>query len=87
MINSRFIQHSRMFSKCRIGKQFRRVRTLNTMGTPRKGQERPGETRIPEKASRYIEAEDEQPDKLFPQEGIHNGSEDLSLPAAWNRNK
>lgn len=31
----------------------------------------------PEKASRYTEAEDEQPDKLFPQGRIHNGSEGL----------
>lgn len=29
----------------------------------------------PEKASKYTEAEDEQPDKLFPQEAIHNESE------------
>lgn len=63
----------RMLNKCRIGKQFRCARKLLLGcdgGQRARGEkERPGEK--PEKASRNTEAEDEQPDKLFPQEGIH----------------
>jgi len=57
--------------------QFRRVRSLlpNATGTPTKGRGRPEEQ--PEKASRYVEAKDEQPDKLFPRGAIHNESEGL----------
>lgn len=63
-----------MFNKCRIGKQFS-VRSSLLNATPRERDE--DDQDKPEKASRYTEAEDEQPDKLFPQGGIHNGSEEF----------
>lgn len=75
MTHSRFIQHGCMFNKCRIGKQFRRVREslLNATGTPMEGRGRPGKI-----GKGFVsKTEDEQPDKLFLQGGIHNGSEGL----------
>lgn len=77
MMNSRFIRRSRMLGECRIGKQFRRARpSLNATGGQDGGRGGAGETG--KGLEVHLGAEDEQPDKLFPQGGIHvRGGEGL----------